>query len=87
VRVRVTVKPGAREDAVSRRGDGSLLVSVRARARDGEANEAVVRTVARHLRVPQSAVRIASGQSGRHKTLEVPDGSFGPSGTAPIAGG
>ena len=72
VRIRVRVKPGAREERVSREPDGSLLVSVAARAQEGKANEAVVRAVARALHVPKSSVRIVSGLSSRTKMLEVP---------------
>ena len=72
MRIRVRVKPGAREEKVSREPDGSLLVSVTARAQEGKANEAVVKAVAKHLRVPKSSVHIVSGLSSRTKMLEVP---------------
>lgn len=72
MRIRVRVKPGAHEEKVSREPDGSLLVSVRARAQEGKANDAVVKAVAEFLRVPKSQVRIASGPSSRTKVLEVP---------------
>jgi uncharacterized protein len=72
LKIRVRVKPGAHEEKVSREPDGSLLVSVRARAQEGKANEAVVKAVAKSLRVPKSSVRIVSGLSSRTKTLEVP---------------
>ena len=83
MRIRIRVKPGAREEKVSREPDGSLRVSVRARAQEGKANEAVVKAVAKFLLVPKSQVRIVSGPSSRTKTLEVPDPS-GP--TLPIIG-
>lgn len=72
MRLRIRVKPGAHEDRVSREPDGSLLVLVRARAQEGKANEAVVKAVAKSLRVPKSSVRIVSGLSSRTKMLEVP---------------
>ena len=72
MRLRVRVKPGAHEERVSREPDGSLLVSVTARAQEGKANEAVVKAVAKALRVPKSSVHIVSGLSSRIKTLEVP---------------
>jgi uncharacterized protein (TIGR00251 family) len=71
MRLRIRVKPGAREEKVSREPDGSLLVSVTARAQEGKANEAVVKAVAKALRVPKSSVRIVSGLSSRTKMLEV----------------
>jgi uncharacterized protein len=72
VRLRVSVKPGAREETVRREPDGSLRVSVKARAQEGAANVAVVKAVARFLGVPKSQVRIVSGFSSRTKMLEVP---------------
>jgi uncharacterized protein len=72
MRLRIRVKPGAHVDSVSREPDGSLRVSVRARAQDGKANEAVVKAVAKFLRVPKSHVSIVSGPSSRTKVLEVP---------------
>ena len=72
MRLRVRVKPGAHEEKVSREPDGSLLVSVRARAQEGKANEAVVKAVAKSLGLPKSQVNIVSGVSSRTKTLEVP---------------
>jgi uncharacterized protein (TIGR00251 family) len=72
LRIRVLVKPGAREEKIGREPDGSLRVSVKARAQEGAANEAVVKVVARFLGVPRSQVRIVSGPSSRTKMLEVP---------------
>jgi uncharacterized protein YggU (UPF0235/DUF167 family) len=72
MRLRIRVKPGAHEEKVSREPDGSLLVSVKARAQESKANEAVVKVVAKALRVPKSRVRIVNGLSSRTKTLEVP---------------
>jgi len=72
MRLRIRVKPGAHEEKVSREPDGSLLVSVRARAQEGKANEAVVKAVAKLLRVPKSQVSIVSGLSSRTKVLEAP---------------
>jgi len=72
MRLRIRVKPGAREEKVSREPDGSLLVLVTARAQEGKANEAVVKAVAKALHVPKSSVRIVSGLSSRTKMLEVP---------------
>jgi uncharacterized protein len=73
MRIRVSVKPGSSTEAVSRQPDGSLLVRVRARAHDGEANAAVIKAVAGFLDVPKSRVAIVSGQRSRAKLLDVPD--------------
>jgi uncharacterized protein (TIGR00251 family) len=71
MRVDVKVKPNARTNRVEVQADGSLLVSVNAPPVDGKANEAVIRAVADHFRVPRSRVEILRGTSGRKKTLEI----------------
>ncbi len=73
MRIRVRVKPGASTDEVTRLADGSFVVRVKARAREGEANEAVVKVVARHFRIPRTSIRIVSGHKSSSKLLELPD--------------
>lgn len=48
-----------------------LQVRVSAAASDGAANAAVVALVAKSLKLPKSAVRVASGAAARVKRLEV----------------
>ncbi|MFO7638222.1 MAG: DUF167 domain-containing protein [bacterium] len=72
MRIRVTVRPGCRVESIEERPDGPLLARVRAPAREGKANDAVIAAVARHFGVPRSSVRILRGQSGRDKLIELP---------------
>jgi uncharacterized protein YggU (UPF0235/DUF167 family) len=72
LRVRVTVRPGCRVESIEERPDGPLLVKVRAPAREGQANDAVIAAVARHFGVPRSSVRVLRGHAGRSKILELP---------------
>ena len=48
-----------------------LKLRVSAAAADGAANAAVVALVAKSLKVPKSAVRIAAGETARVKRLEI----------------
>lgn len=66
----VTVNPNARHDDV-RQEDGRVVAMVRAPARDGKANAAVLRLFAEVLGVPPSSVELARGASSRHKMLIV----------------
>jgi len=88
--VRVTPKGG--RDAVDgwsadEAGRPVLKVRVSAAASDGAANAAVTVLIAKALKVPKSAVRIAGGETSRVKRLEI-DGAdeadfarvFGPPG-------
>ena len=72
--VRVTPKGG--RDAVDgwtadETGRPVLKLRVSAAASDGAANAALVALVARTLKVPRSAVRIAAGDTARVKRLEI----------------
>lgn len=51
--------------------DGRRRVKIAAPAIEGRANAALVRFVATALGLPQRAVRVARGESGRDKTLDV----------------
>lgn len=70
--LRVRVRPRAPRDAVLGPRGGALRVEVRAVPERGKANEATVRTVASWLRLPASAVSLASGGSARDKRILVP---------------
>jgi len=73
-RIRVRVKPGSRKGPLVEQltgQDADLLVYVRERAVDGQANAAVERVVADHLDIAPSRVRIVRGHQARIKTLEV----------------
>jgi len=72
--VRVTPKGG--RDAVDgwvadEAGRPVLKVRVTAAPADGAANAAVIWLIAKALKVPKSAVRIAAGETARVKRLEI----------------
>ena len=67
----VRVRPGASKAAVEPQADGSLKVSVRQRAVEGQANEAVREALAEHLGVPRSKVVLRMGQRSRTKIYEI----------------
>lgn len=82
LRFAVRVRAGAKRDAVGGQWDGpsgaALLVSVRAPAVDGKANEALCRTLATTLAVPRRDLEVVKGQRSRDKLIEwhnAPEGS------------
>jgi len=48
-----------------------LKIRVRAAASDGEANDALIRLIAKTLRIPPRDVRLATGATGRIKRLAI----------------
>ncbi len=71
VRISIYVQPRAsRTEVVGLHGD-AIKIRVAAPPVEGEANEEVVRFLAKKLGVPTSAVTVASGSSSRRKIVEV----------------
>ena len=72
----VRVTPNAGRDSlegIGIAGDGRCLLRVRVSAvpDKGKANAAVIALLAKALRVPRSAVTVASGETARSKTIAV----------------
>ncbi len=67
------VTPGARSESVEI-GEGVLLVKVRAKPKDGEANEAVLALLARALGLATSRLHMLRGATGRDKLVQLPPG-------------
>jgi uncharacterized protein YggU (UPF0235/DUF167 family) len=76
VSVAVRVTPRGGRDAIDGRqrladGRAVLKVRVRAVAEGGAANAAVIALLARSLKLPRSALRVASGITSRHKQIVI----------------
>jgi uncharacterized protein (TIGR00251 family) len=75
--VRLTPKGGRDSiDGIEETSDGRTVLKVRVRAApsDGDANDALVRLIAKALGVPSRAVNLISGHTARLKRLKI-DGS------------
>jgi uncharacterized protein (TIGR00251 family) len=69
--VRVRVQPRASREAIEGVRNGALLVRLTAPPAEGAANAALIKLLARCLRIPSSAVTIARGASARDKTVDI----------------
>jgi len=67
----IRVTPGASADAVGPVAGGVLRVRVTRPPADGEANRAVLRLVARALRIPSSRLVLVAGERGRRKRIRI----------------
>jgi len=71
MKINVTVKPNSSKGPlVEVCSDGSYLVYVREIAADGQANEALIKILARHFDIPKSNLKIIHGISSRHKIID-----------------
>jgi uncharacterized protein (TIGR00251 family) len=67
----VRVQPRASRDAIAGEYQGGLKIRLTAPPVDDRANEALRKLLAARLKVPLSAVRIASGERSRTKRVEI----------------
>ena len=71
-RVALRVTPGARTQGIEI-ADGRILVKVRARPHEGEANAAVLALLAEALGTATSRLRLLRGATGRDKLVRLPE--------------
>ena len=67
----ITVKPGSSQEKIVECSDGELIVYLRAKPHDGEANTALIKLLAKHFDVPKTSIKITRGQKSRIKTVEI----------------
>lgn len=67
------IQPGAKKTEVAGRHGDALKIRLAAPPVDGKANAALIEFVAERLGLAKSAVSLKSGQSSRHKVLEIID--------------
>lgn len=71
MRITVRIKPLARTETVERRPDGGFLVRIKAPAKEGRANEALIKALSRYFDIPKGRISIASGLSSKNKMVDI----------------
>lgn len=71
VKLAIKVVPGSSRDGIAGWLGDELKIRVRQAPQAGKANEAVRRLLAQTLAMPLDHIRIVSGKSSPHKTIEI----------------
>ncbi|MBR2840115.1 DUF167 domain-containing protein [Candidatus Saccharibacteria bacterium] len=72
----VTIKPGTSQEKIvetapaTKATPGALIVYLRAKPHDGEANAALIKLLAKYFRVGKTSIKITRGTHSRTKTIE-----------------
>ena len=67
----VNVKPGSKKGPlIEKNSEGELVVFLREKAHDGEANTALIKLLADYFEVPKTTIKIKSGANSRKKLIE-----------------
>ena len=71
-KLNIRVQPRASRNEIGELlDDGTLKVRVTAPPTDGEANAAVIKLLAKHLKISPSGLEIVRGQTSRNKTIKI----------------
>jgi hypothetical protein len=71
MKYKVTVKPGSSQEKIVKTAENEYMVYLRAKPHDGEANEALIKLLAKHFNVPKTSITISRGAHSRVKTIEL----------------
>jgi uncharacterized protein (TIGR00251 family) len=71
LKIWVTVKPRSKREEIKKTAGGEYVVAVRAPAREGKANQALLQLLAAHFRIPKSALKIVQGGASRRKLIRL----------------
>ena len=71
MKILVKVKPQAREDRIKKIGENELVIWVKAKAIEGKANSAVIKTLSKYFDVPQSKIVLLRGEKSKNKIFNV----------------
>lgn len=66
----ITVKPGSSQEKIIETAPGELTVYLRAKPHDGEANDALIKVLSKHFKVPKTTINIIRGAKSHTKTIE-----------------
>ena len=71
MKVEVLVKPGSKKGPLVAPSQDAIMVYLREKPHDGEANEALIKVLAEYYGVSKSQVAIISGGKSRKKVVEI----------------
>lgn len=75
MRVTVHVKPGSRSESITwvedLFGERKLIVKIREKPVDGEANKGLIEALSEFFNVSKSAITIIHGHTSREKVVEI----------------
>ncbi len=68
--IQVTVKLHSKQaPKIVEISPGELIVHINAKPHDGEANQELIKLLAKHFRVPKTQIQIVSGAKSRKKSI------------------
>lgn len=67
----ITVKTGSKKGPLVEKADDGLVVYLREKPHDGEANIALIKLLSEYFDVSKTSITIKSGAKSHHKIIEI----------------
>jgi uncharacterized protein (TIGR00251 family) len=71
MKIQVKVKANSKTEEIIQDGEAVYSIKVKAAAKEGKANLAVIKLLAQEFNIPKSNIRIISGLKARNKLIEM----------------
>ncbi|MDD2647059.1 MAG: DUF167 domain-containing protein [Patescibacteria group bacterium] len=71
MKILVKVKPGVKKNEVMKIGECEYVVFTNAPAKQGKANQAVIKLLSEYFKIPASRISIAIGHKTKSKIIEI----------------
>lgn len=71
MKIKVTVKPNAKQQTIEKLIDGSWLIHLKSVPVEGKANQELIKLLAKHFHVTQGDIELKRGLNSRDKVIEI----------------
>ena len=71
MKISVRVKPNSKIEKVDKLNDKEYILSVKAQAKEGKANEAAIKLLSQYFGLPKSRIIILKGNTCKNKIIEL----------------
>jgi len=71
MKISVKVKPNSKKEEVKKLTDNEFILSVKEPAKEGKANQAVIKLLSEYFGVPKSNISIIKGECSKNKIIQI----------------
>jgi uncharacterized protein (TIGR00251 family) len=71
IKLTVQVKPNAKQQKLTQIADGTWAIHLKSPPTEGKANKELIALLAKHFKVPKSAITIKTGLTSRLKRVDI----------------
>jgi uncharacterized protein (TIGR00251 family) len=72
IELRLWIKPNTQKIGFQGIHEQRLIVGTKAKAKEGEANQALLEFLANYFKIPKSHIKLISGTQSRYKCIHIP---------------